>query len=110
MGRDKANKPRKQLGAGGLKPDVLAALEEFPMNPAEVLDKPDVMAMVMLRVGMDGAVMALRRVYDNAGRLAYFEAAFDKGLNVEQAERLEGLVIFLQNLAKAVSEEPAELG
>lgn len=103
MGRDKANKPRKSnTGHGGVKPDALAALEEFPMDLGQVLDNPQKTAMVMLRTGMDPAVRALRRVYETCGRLSYYEAALDKGLNVDQVERLEGLLIWLKELGDSV--------
>jgi hypothetical protein len=101
MGREKVSKPRKSgTGHGGIKPDALTALEEFPMDLNKVTEDPTRTAMVMLRTGTDPAVRALRRVLETAGRLAYFEAAFDKGLTVEQAERLEGLLIFLKELGR----------
>lgn len=104
MGRDKANKPRKSgTGHGGIKPDALVALEEFPMDLSKVFDNPQRTAMVMLRTGMDPAVRALRRVRETHGRAAYFEAAFDKRLTVDQAERLEGLLILLKQVGESVT-------
>lgn len=109
MGRDKANKPRKSnTGHGGIKPDALVALEEFPLDLSQVFDNPQNTAMVMLRTGMDPAVRALRKVRETHGRLAYFEAAFDKGLTVDQAERLEGLLIWLKQLGESVSQPVQE--
>ena len=104
MGREKAGKPRKsRTGHGGIKADVLDVLEHFPMDVSRALEEPEKTAMVMLRVGLDPAVMALRRVYKNAGRTGYYEAAFDKGLTVEQAERLEGLLLFLKKLSESTA-------
>lgn len=109
MGRDKAHKPRKSAtGHGGVKPDALAALEHFPMDLGKVFDNPETLAAIMLRTGLDPAVQALRRVMRDCGRLAYFQAAFDKGLTVEQAERLEGLLIFLNQLGQSAGRMKTE--
>ena len=108
MGREKVNKPRKPWGHGGVKPEALEALELFPMDVSEALENTQATSRAMLVTGLDPAVMALRRVYKISGRQDYYGAAFDKGLTVEQAERLEGLILWLNKLGEAVSRLEAE--
>lgn len=110
MGRRKPNKPGSGFGSKSLEPAALEALELFPMDPADAPNDPEATDKAIIITGMDPAVLALARLHRIAGRQAFFIAAFDKGLNVDQAERLEGLILFKQKLAeKIVTPEEREM-
>jgi hypothetical protein len=106
MGRNKPNRPRqsrKQLGAGGFNVAALEWLDRFPQDVNRALDNPDLLIGIMIHVGMEGPGLALRRVYEQSGREAFFEACAQKGLTLVQAAKMEGVITVILHLAKAVT-------
>lgn len=107
MGRDKPNKPRKQLGAGGFSPTALEWLDKFPEDTSGTLDDPALLVGIVIRVGMEGPGFALRRVYEKSGRDAFFKACAQKGLTPVQAAKMEGVITVILQMAAAVREDAA---
>lgn len=101
MGRERARKPRRNWGSGGLNADTVAHLDALPQP--ELFNKetiPD-LGPKLVMICLDPAVMMLRRDRDKCGREGFYQVAREKGLTTVQARKLEGVLVLLDNIRYA---------